>query len=274
MRSVVIYAKANDGRQATKTTAIEPQLGLLREAARRFRFSVIGEFSEVRGTEEAEFHQLNQAIDFAGQHQADLLVLRPDRLGTNLMHLHQRVQACRENRILICFCPVRSDAASETMFDNLSVEVIEQRRQRMENKKEKAREGRLRYMEGDRYKKENPQVRGSFCFRDCRKQWAFLDFVLEVEANPIGDCINQQILQGAKVRLPTLVMTTILDIQILTTLDAQAFAFRVVQRPDRDLKKCIFTDERSKIDMGIIGDHSSDSLMSFFWKAYSSVIQR
>lgn len=158
MRSVVIYARANDGRQATKTTAIEPQLELLREAARRFRFSVIGEFSEVRGPEEAEFHQLHQAIDFAGQHQADLLVLRPDRLGTNLVHLHQRVQACRENRILIWFSSGHVlDAASETMFDDLSKEVIEQRRQRMENKKEKAREGRLRYMEEAGIKRRTPR---------------------------------------------------------------------------------------------------------------------
>jgi DNA invertase Pin-like site-specific DNA recombinase len=157
MRSVVIYARANEGGNGTKTTSIEPQLDLLRESARRFRFTVIGEFSEVKRPDAADFPQLDQAITFAGQQKADLLVLRPDRLGTDLVHLQRRVQACRDYRMLIWFSSGHVlDAASETMFDELSDEVLDARRQRMANRKEKARQGRLRYMEQNGIKRRSP----------------------------------------------------------------------------------------------------------------------
>jgi DNA invertase Pin-like site-specific DNA recombinase len=157
MRKVVIYARANTGGKETKTTAIAPQLELLREAAGKFRFAVVGEFSEVVGPEGAEFPQFNHAVTFAAKQQADILVLRPDRLGTDLVHLQKRVQTCRDYRILIWFSSGHAlDAGSETMFDELTDEVLDARRQQMDNRKEKARAGRLRYMEQNGIKRRTP----------------------------------------------------------------------------------------------------------------------
>jgi DNA invertase Pin-like site-specific DNA recombinase len=136
MRRVVIYARSGSDRNSkwSNTTAMQPQLKLLHRAARQLRFEVIGEFREEIMHQEMDFPMLTNAIDFASANHADLMILRPDRLGLNLEALNLRLKYLRKKGVLIWFANGQAlDAATVTKFDTATMEEIQQRKKKYQD---------------------------------------------------------------------------------------------------------------------------------------------
>jgi DNA invertase Pin-like site-specific DNA recombinase len=88
---IVIYARAGQKNPNSKSVQIQPQIEALYEAAQKFHMEVIGEFKEIVEGGSQNLPELDAAVAFASQNKANLLVLRIDRLGTDIETIRKRV---------------------------------------------------------------------------------------------------------------------------------------------------------------------------------------
>lgn len=98
---VVIYARAGQKNVHSKSVQLRPQLAALYAAAKRFRMTVVGEFTEVADARQPVLPQLEAAIDFAEANGANLLVLRIDRFGTDLETMRNRLRSIGDRGVKV-----------------------------------------------------------------------------------------------------------------------------------------------------------------------------